>query len=252
VARGDDGAELVLPAGYTLFAHDEVTGTNDVARDLIKAGTRAGAVVWARSQTAGRGRHGRVWDSPSGNLYGSVVLEPEIEPARLPEIALVAALAVRDCVCHFLPAGISVTLKWPNDVLADGRKIAGILCETESVPGRAGTPLILGVGINVVSAPTATSYPATSLAAFAPAPKSSLLLANLLAALDDWYGRWRTDGFALVRETWIGHAHRLGALISTECGVTGVFRGVDETGAVVIGLAEGGQHRLAAGTIRYL
>jgi BirA family biotin operon repressor/biotin-[acetyl-CoA-carboxylase] ligase len=241
-----------LPPAYRLFAHTRVTSTNDVARELIAAGMVAGSVVWAESQSAGRGRQGRRWESPPGNLYASIVLRPLVDQARLPEISLVAALAVRDALVASLPADIAVTLKWPNDVLADGRKIAGILSEVETLPGRSSTALILGIGVNILSAPVEADYPATNLAAFAPPPKSSVLLGTLVGALDRRLESWSAEGFAAVRDAWTRHAHGIGARIGTSTGVTGAFCGLDETGAIVIGLPDGGRHRLVSGSIRYL
>src|SRR4051812_11044119 len=97
-----DSNVLALPPGYRLFARDEVGSTNDEARDLISAGVGSGTVVWAESQTSGRGRHGRSWNSPPGNLYCSIVLDPGIEQSRLGEVSFVAALAVRDAVAGHL------------------------------------------------------------------------------------------------------------------------------------------------------
>jgi BirA family biotin operon repressor/biotin-[acetyl-CoA-carboxylase] ligase len=242
----------ILPPGYRLIARDVVGSTNDEARALIAAGAAKGAVVWAESQTAGRGRHGREWISPPGNLYCSVIIRPEVEPARLPEIAFVAALATRDAVADVLPPDIPVELKWPNDVLVAGRKVAGILVEAEKLPDEARTALIVGIGINIVSAPRETSHPATCLSAVTRAPRVSRLLASLVATLDRRASQWARSGFVAIRDEWLRRAYKVGAQVAAANGVTGAFAGIDETGALIIALTNGERHRLVSGSVRYL
>ena len=116
----------VLPDGWTLVALQSVGSTNDEAARLAEAGAAEGTVVWAREQTGGRGRRGRIWASPVGNLYTSTIVRPQCPAARAAELGFVSALAVADIV----PAGRDVRVKWPNDVLVDGGKIAGILPES--------------------------------------------------------------------------------------------------------------------------
>jgi BirA family biotin operon repressor/biotin-[acetyl-CoA-carboxylase] ligase len=242
----------VLPPGYRLIARDEVGSTNDEARALIAAGAPAGCVVWATSQTAGRGRHGREWISPAGNLYCSIILKPSVDSRRLPELSFVAALATRDAVMAEIPAETAVTLKWPNDVLAGGRKIAGILVEAERLPDEARTALIVGIGINIASAPREVAYPATFIAAEARNPKPSRVLSTLVMALDRRVELWMRNGFGPIRQQWLDHAHGLGSRIAVEGGVSGIFAGLDESGAIVIATADGQRRRLVSGTVRYL
>ena len=116
----------VLPDGWTLVALASVGSTNDEAARLADTGVPEGTVVWSREQTGGRGRRGRHWASPPGNLYTSTILRPACAAPRAAELGFVAALAVADIV----PVGRPVRLKWPNDVLVDGGKIAGILLES--------------------------------------------------------------------------------------------------------------------------
>jgi BirA family biotin operon repressor/biotin-[acetyl-CoA-carboxylase] ligase len=240
----------ILPPGYRLIAHDVVGSTNDEARSLIAAGVGQGAVIWAEAQTSGRGRHGRGWVSPAGNLYCSVILSPKIEPARLPEIAFVAALAVRDAIAPALPADVPVQFKWPNDVLAGGRKIAGILVEAEKLPDEPRTALVVGIGVNVASAPRETDYPATSISALTRAPRVPRLLTLLVAALDRRVDLWTRNGFAAVRGEWMDHAFGVGGQVSASGGISGTFIGVDETGAIVIATKDG-ERRLVSGSVRF-
>jgi BirA family biotin operon repressor/biotin-[acetyl-CoA-carboxylase] ligase len=241
-----------LPPGYRLFARESVGSTNDEARDLVAAGVSAGAVVWAESQSAGRGRQGSTWSSPPGNLYCSLVLSPSGEASRLAESALVSALAVRDAVAAALPVGVPVEFKWPNDVMAAGRKVAGVLVETEQLPGEARAALIVGIGINIASAPAEASYPATCIAALARPPRVDRLLAALIAAIDRRFDLWTRDGFAPIRDEWMRHAHRVGSEVAASGGIRGIFAGLDETGAAIIATADGGRRRLISGSIRYL
>jgi BirA family biotin operon repressor/biotin-[acetyl-CoA-carboxylase] ligase len=240
----------ILPPGYRLIAHDVVGSTNDEARGLVAAGVAQGTVVWAETQTAGRGRHGRDWVSPAGNLYCSIILHPKVDPSHLPEIAFVTALAVRDAIAPALPGAVPVQFKWPNDVLADGRKIAGILVEAEKLPDEPRTALVVGVGVNVASAPRETDYPATSISALTRTPRVSRLLSSLVAALDRRVDLWVRNGFAAVRREWMDHAYGVGEQVTASGGISGTFTGVDETGAIVIATREG-ERRLVSGSVRF-
>jgi BirA family biotin operon repressor/biotin-[acetyl-CoA-carboxylase] ligase len=242
----------ILPPGFRLISRETVGSTNDEARALIAAGAAKGAVIWAECQTAGRGRHGREWISAPGNLYCSVILRPEVPSARLSEIAFVAALAVRDAVTPGLPPDVPVDLKWPNDVLIAGRKVAGILVEAEKLPDEARTALIVGIGINIVSAPRETSHPATCLSAITRAPRVSRLLVSLVAALDRRAAQWARNGFTEIRDEWMRHAYKVGGQVTAGNGLTGAFAGVDEAGAMIISLTNGARHRLVSGSVRYL
>jgi BirA family biotin operon repressor/biotin-[acetyl-CoA-carboxylase] ligase len=144
-----------------------------------------------------------------------------------------------------------VTLKWPNDVLAGGRKIAGILVETEKLPDEDRSALIVGIGVNIVSAPKEASYPATCMAAESRQPKPSRVLSALVNALDRRVDLWMRYGFAPIRREWLDHAHRLGSQVAAE-GVTGTFAGLDETGAIIIALTDGRRRHLVSGSVRYL
>ena len=115
-------------------------------------------------QTAGRGRRGRRWSSPPGNLYASLILRPDAAPDRAAQLGFVAALAVADALRELAPELGEPACKWPNDILVGGHKIAGILLESEMGEGQNLAFLIVGVGINLVSAPPDAEYPATSIA----------------------------------------------------------------------------------------
>jgi BirA family biotin operon repressor/biotin-[acetyl-CoA-carboxylase] ligase len=242
----------LLPPGYRLIAREAVGSTNEDARALVAAGAGHGAVVWAESQTAGRGRYGREWISPPGNLYCSVILHPAVEPRRLPEIAFVAALGVRDALAAHLPAAVPLEFKWPNDVLGAGRKVAGILVESERLPDEPRFALIVGIGINIVSAPRETSYPATCISALGRAPRVTRLLGSLVASLDRRVELWTRNGFAVIRQDWMKHAYGVGKPVTASTGISGTFAGLDETGAIIIAQKDGERHRFVSGSVRYL
>ena len=181
---------------------DATVSTNDAAKHAAEAGVPEGLVVWALQQDAGRGRHGRVWYSPIGNLYCSVLLRPAVERRDYGKFSFIAALAVRDVVAAVL-SGVTVELKWPNDVLVNGEKISGILLE-------AGEDwLVVGIGLNVHHTPENPLYPVTCLAAeTAEVPSLDLLLDKLLKEFDFWSDVYVAQGFAPLREAWLAHARK--------------------------------------------
>lgn len=245
---------------YRLIALGEVGSTNDEAMARAADGAQEGTLVWARSQTAGRGRHGRSWASPAGNLYLSLILRPGQPAARIAEIAFVAALAVGDGIRDLVPTSCPINFKWPNDLLLDGLKAAGVLLETgmaaSAGAGASGDRdgwLVLGVGINVASHPEGLAMPATSLnAQGATAIGVAEVLEGFCRAFTVWYERWRRDGFAQVRTAWLASASGLGEAVRVRLGnesLDGVFLGLDQDGALVLGNSDGGERRITAGDV---
>jgi BirA family transcriptional regulator, biotin operon repressor / biotin---[acetyl-CoA-carboxylase] ligase len=234
-----------LPPAYRLVALDRVGSTNEEAKRLARDGAEDGTLVWAREQTAGRGRRGRAWTSPPGNLYCSLVLRPELPPERATQLGFIAALAIGETAGGFVPPLVELHHKWPNDVLLGGRKVSGILLESQSAADGALDWLVLGMGVNVASAPEAAEFPATSLAAegcpgLGPEPVLERLARHLLA----WVDRWLDDGFAPVRAAWLRRAWRLGETIEARLPsetVRGRFADLDANGALV--LETGGARR---------
>src|SRR5437588_611372 len=144
-------AGVVLPPAYGLVALDSIGSTNEEAKRLARAGAADKTLVWARTQTAGRGRGGRSWVSPAGNLYLSLILRETCPPARAAELGFAAAVALAAALDRLAP-GLDLAFKWPNDVLLGGRKLAGILIEAESAAAAVDW-LVLGLGVNVRPAP---------------------------------------------------------------------------------------------------
>jgi BirA family biotin operon repressor/biotin-[acetyl-CoA-carboxylase] ligase len=234
----------VLPDGWTLVALPSVGSTNDEAACLAENGAPEGTVVWAREQTGGRGRRGRSWASPMGNLYSSTILRPDCPAARAAELGFAAALAVADMV----PAGREVRVKWPNDVLVDGGKVAGILPESSIAADGQAEHVILGIGVNVGFAPNLPEmrYPGACLGGTVEAA-----LEALAAALARRLGQWRRDGFAAVRAEWLTRAGPLGTEVDVRLGdelVRGRFAGMDGEGALLLDTAAG-PRRIVAGEL---
>jgi BirA family biotin operon repressor/biotin-[acetyl-CoA-carboxylase] ligase len=223
-----------------------LASTSDEAARLAREGAADGTVVHADEQTAGRGRFSRHWSSPAGNLYLSIVLRFELPPIRIVEIGFVAALAVADAVDAMLPRTMRATLKWPNDVLVQNGKIAGILLEN------TGGALILGIGLNVLQAPTGVSYQASTIVGCGGLATVDGTRTRLLAALSDWLTVWRQDGFAAIRAAWLARAHPIGAPLSVHVAdryVSGRFAGLDEDGALLLDTPEG-RNRIVAGDVQ--
>ncbi len=233
------------PEGYRKIRHPELDSTNSEARRLAEAGEAGPVWITADNQTAGRGRRGRVWQTDAGNLAATLLLRPDAAPSVTGQLSFVAALAAAEMAAHFAPK-TSITVKWPNDVLADGRKLAGILLEAG--PGW----LAVGIGVNLAAAPEGTAFPATSLAQLGLAPPSpDDALCVLAARFAHWYGVWMNQGFDTVRTAWLARAGGLGGRITARLAQEtrqGVFEGIDGTGALL--LNDGAQVRaIAAGEV---
>jgi len=207
---------------------------------LAREGALEGLWLRADAQTGGRGRQGRGWASPPGNLHASTLVRVQPEDPSAPTLALVAAVALHEVVAVYAPA---VQIKWPNDLVFDGAKLAGILLE------RQGNAVIVGFGVNLAHHPEDLARPATSLAALAgmspePAPFLEILARNF----SRWLAEWRLEGLAPVRAAWLAAAHPLGTPLSTHEG-EGLFEGLDESGALMLGLPGGALRVIHAGDV---
>jgi len=242
-----------LPQGYSLIEFDSVPSTNDEATRLGAAGAADGTVVWARRQIAGRGRRGREWSSPEGNLYCSVLMRPALPLARAAGLSLVAAVAVGDTVAGFLADGRRVEHKWPNDVLVGGAKIAGILLEAAGRARGATDWVVVGCGLNVGAEPGVSGQAVTTLAA--EAGRDIPVRAVLMALLDNlrlWRGRWETHGIAPIRDSWLARARGLGQDITVRLPreeLRGRFEGLDDSGALRLVLPDATRRTISAGDV---
>jgi len=227
--------------GHPIHTFDSVDSTQAVLARLAGEGAAEGTVVTAGHQTAGRGSRGRHWwDAPGQSLLMSVLLRPSVSTAQAPQLSLVAGLAVADALTA--AAGVPARIRWPNDLLIDRKKIAGVLLEAAFLPDGFRHAL-LGIGINVDQAdfPDALRDEATSLRlATGVGHDHGRLLAAVLDALDRRYREWLAIGFAGLREEWRQRASTLGKRVLTSDGREGIAVDVDESGALLVdaGLGE--------------
>jgi len=231
----------------TILTIPATGSTNDDLAAMARDGAAEGLWLRAETQTGGKGRQGRSWVSPAANLYASTLvrLRPGDPPA--PTLALAAAVALHEIAALFCSAP-DLRIKWPNDLMADGAKLAGILLERE------GEAVVVGFGVNLAHHPDDVARPATSLAALTgSAPDASAFLEALAEAFARWLGRWRSEGLATLRAAWLAAAHPVGTALSTHVPdgerVDGVFEGLDEAGALRLRLPGGGLQLIHAGDV---
>jgi BirA family biotin operon repressor/biotin-[acetyl-CoA-carboxylase] ligase len=209
-------------------------------------------VVWALQQTAGRGRRGRRWLSPAGNLHATFVLAPDVTAGRAAQLGFVATLAVGDALRRVIPDPDRMAYKWPNDVVVEGRKIAGTLIESEIGESGVLALLVVGIGINLAVAPSDTEIPATSVAALGgDAPTPGAMLEVLAGRFHAWTTRWRAAGFAPIRAAWLAGTASLGQPILVRLGdaeLCGRFRDIDDEGSLLLDTAAG-MRRISAGEV---
>jgi BirA family biotin operon repressor/biotin-[acetyl-CoA-carboxylase] ligase len=227
----------------------EIDSTNEACRQRALAGEAAGLVIRADRQTAGRGRRGRSWTSPSGNLYASILLRPQRPVSEAAALGFAAVTAIGDVAEALLPAGARVEHKWPNDLLINGGKASGILLEAQ--PGF----VVLGIGVNVASHPADTPYPATDLVAAGAAPIGpQAVLERLLTAFAPLYDTWERDGFAALLPAWRRRAAGLGEAIEVRLEretIVGTFLDLEPDGTLRLGLSDGTERRIAAGDVYF-
>lgn len=244
-----------LASRYHLLSFERLDSTNEEARRLSREGAGDFTLVWAGEQTAGRGRRGRHWVSPPGNLYLSLILRPENPLAEAVQLSFVAAVALGEALTSLVPDNVAVAYKWPNDVLLAGRKAAGILLESSSRENRVEW-LVLGLGVNLVSHPEDVSYPATSLKAEGAEGVTGVTAARMLerfcSTFEKCYTRWQGEGFLPLREAWLSRARGLGGPIEVALEderVGGTFLDLDASGALVLGLENGETRTITAGDV---
>ncbi|MGH7066380.1 MAG: biotin--[acetyl-CoA-carboxylase] ligase [Acetobacteraceae bacterium] len=208
---------------------DSIDSTNAELNRLAERGALGGSVVAALRQTAGRGRHGRTWTSLPGNLNASFLVRPAPPPRETPCLGFAAALAVAETLTGYLPSSLRPRLKWPNDVLLAGGKIAGILLE------RGADWVVIGIGVNLAEAPPDLPYPAETLASFGAPPAPADFLPGLVASLERWLARLEREGFSPISSAWLALGPTPGETLSVLSGdetVSGCFAGLGPEGAL--------------------
>jgi len=240
-----------------VYRYDSVTSTNDVARELAEAGAEEGTTVVAAEQTAGRGRYARRWHSPRGEgLYHSIVLRPAVPPSRAPLLGLVAAVALAETLRE--EYGVLADIKWPNDVMLRGRKIAGILMELETEEDRV-KYAILGVGVNLNqgSFPEEIADVATSLRRETGLTYDvERFRSRFFARLQQWYETWQAEGEARVLERYEQlSSYVRGQWVNVLCGerrVRGRSCGLTPMGALLVETEDGRREAILTGEVTKL
>lgn len=236
--------------GHTIHALDEVESTQVELARLAANGASEGTVVTARHQRAGRGRRGRVWwDGAGESLLVSVLLRPSLPVVEAPPLTFLGALAVAVAV---EAEGVAAGIRWPNDVLVNGRKLAGILAEAATTAEGRLERVVLGIGLNVDQAdfPLELADRAVSLRMLTGRRHDAgQVLARLLGALDAGYRELRARGGAGLCQAWRRRSVTLGARVRTADGREGVAEDVDEAGALIVRAEDGGRMRVTAGEI---
>lgn len=244
-------------AGHDLVAYDTVGSTNAEALSLAREG-RAPVWVAARAQTAGRGRRGRAWSTERGNLAASFALTTSVDPAVAATLGFVAGLALeqalRQVAASLSPRTARPELKWPNDLIVDGRKLAGILLEADTLPDRR-LAVAVGVGVNVVSAPDGLPYPATSLAERGDRIGAEELFEALADTFVTWLDTWNDgEGLAAIRKAWMARAAGLGSQVEVDLGtrrLKGRFESLDDRGRMVLRQPTGIATAVSAGDVYF-
>jgi BirA family transcriptional regulator, biotin operon repressor / biotin---[acetyl-CoA-carboxylase] ligase len=250
-------------AGYRLAVFDKVGSTN--AEAMLRARAGEAGPIWfvTTEQTAGRGRRFRPWVAPRGNLASSILEVMDVAPAAAATLGFAAGLALEQAVRRLGveaalrmagAEGLNFSLKWPNDVLANGRKLTGILLEAEAVVG-GGLAVVVGIGTNVVSAPEGTPTPATSLRALGIEASAEDLFAELSDGWAEFRGIWNDgEGFPGIRRLWLERAAGLGEPVSIKSGeklIEGTFDTIDEQGCMIVRTTGGSLVSVTAGDVYF-
>jgi BirA family biotin operon repressor/biotin-[acetyl-CoA-carboxylase] ligase len=235
-------------AGVRLITLDETGSTNAQALAKAREGEHGPLWIVAHTQTAGRGRRGREWVSKPGNLYATLLLTEPAPGARVAQLSFVVALAVHDAIREAAPAlGPGLKLKWPNDVLYGGAKLAGILLEGE------GCAVAAGIGVNCAHHPEATEYPATDLNTAGAHVTAAGLFTALSRVMVARISQWgRGEGFAGIRADWLKRAEGVNGNVRVRLHdreFTGIFETLDETGRLIVRRSDGNTEVIAAGDV---
>lgn len=229
---------------------DELDSTNEEARRRALSGEAGPLWIVARRQSAGRGRRGRTWTSADGNLFATGLFRLDASPARAAQLSFAAALAVGDLAGGAIGPE-RVRLKWPNDVLVEGRKLAGILLESGAHPD-GGLWLAVGVGVNLAHHPDDAERPATDLSMHGGALTPEVAADRLAVRFEHWRGVWARQGFASIREAWLARAWGLGERCRAQLDgetLEGVFADLAEDGALRLDLPTGARRFISAGDV---
>lgn len=225
---------------YTVYHFDTLNSTADTAKDTAFENDDK-YIILADNQTLGRGRLGNDWHSSMGNLMCNMVQTLDMPLYRWAEISLVASLAISDVITQLIPDTHTVQIKWPNDILVNGAKIAGLLLETLHI--QTATPkLSLGIGVNVVSNPVVERYETCCIHGLGGAITATDILPMIVSRFNHWIQSWQQHGTATIVSLWVPRAYGMGQSIRVRTPTTeifGIFNGVSDTGELLLQTTNG-------------
>ncbi len=240
-------------AGYRLEAFETLGSTNDEALKRARDGETGPIWFVTASQTQGRGRRGRAWQGPPGNLAASLLISSAVPVHSAATLGFVAGLSLSDALLT-LDAGAEIALKWPNDVLANGAKISGIMLESENRAGEM-TAVVVGIGVNVVAAPHGLPYPATCLSDCGLTVTAETLFSALSDRWSERYAQWDEGrGMPSIRAAWLQRAAGIGGPVAVTAGpkeIRGIFETLDAEGRLVVLTADGSRIPVSAGDVHF-
>jgi BirA family transcriptional regulator, biotin operon repressor / biotin---[acetyl-CoA-carboxylase] ligase len=231
-------ADAALAAGYRLVVHREIGSTNDEAMAAARTGDPGNLWIVAEQQTKGRGRQGRQWTSPPGNLYSSLLLIDPASPQRAPELGFVAGVALAHTLRPLVSRDARVRIKWPNDIVFEGAKLAGILLESMRLPdGRLAC--VIGIGVNCLSSPKDLPYRTAAVSDLVSMPITPAdVLLGLSTQMVEWCKVWASGaGFAQIRSEWLALAAGIGTKIKVALPtrvLEGTFQTIDAAGRLML------------------
>lgn len=244
-----------LPSGYRLLKMETVDSTNAEARRRALAGEPGPLWIWSARQSQGRGRGGREWISQFGNLFASLLIRLNCPLQVAGQLALLAGIITYDTIAKLIvyEGRSELQLKWPNDVLLSGEKVAGMLLENVGSTNDDRSVVVMGTGINLANHPEDMPHPAVSLAAYGLTVTPAQALEALAASTDEWLKRWGEGScFPTIRRAWLDRAGPIGRAIQVRIygeEQEGTYAGLDADGALRFLAEDGTEHRIMAGDV---
>lgn len=248
--------KLDWPQKYSLFAFDEIDSTNSEALRMANSGAIGDFVILSKIQTGGRGTKGRQWESLEGNLHASILLQTEFDLKKNSQLPFLVANAVFEAINHFAKERdikLDIKLKWPNDVLVDNKKLAGILLESVSLQDK--NYVIIGIGVNIDKAPDINRQVICMKDLGFDFENPNDFLNILMAKFEKLYTQWKSDNnFIKTRKDWMRRAYNLNKVIIVDDGlrrISGVFKEIDFDGSMRLQLAGGQYCNVASGEVLF-
>jgi BirA family biotin operon repressor/biotin-[acetyl-CoA-carboxylase] ligase len=244
-----------LPSGYRLLRLETVDSTNAEARRRALAGEPGPLWIWSARQSQGRGRGGREWVSQYGNLFASLLIGVNCPLRVAGQLALLAGIITFDTIAKLIAyeGRSEILLKWPNDILLAGEKVAGMLLENVGGANDSRSVVVIGTGINLASHPANLPQAAVSLATYGMTVTPAVALETLAATTHEWLSRWGEGScFPTIRRAWLDRAGPVGRPLTVRVGsqeVEGAYGGLDSEGALRLFMPDGGEYRVTAGDV---